>query len=143
MGGGIQSWAAATVRGDQQQQQQQGTPAQAAAARKTAAATDQGYEQMDSLGGEGCRRLNQRRRRRGSAGGDRNSSSSGRGAGAVAARVCTCIVVWLATERASLRYCYEAGLQVKVVIPQVDLQHVVNGGSNKLTEGLLCHSLKV
>lgn len=58
-------------------------------------------------------------------------------------QVCTCIVVWLATERASLRYCYEAGLQVKVVIPQVDLQHVVNGGSNKLTEGLLCHSLKV
>ena len=55
-------------------------------------------------------------------------------------------LVRLAAERASLRHCDEAGLQVEIHISHVALWpngHIVSGGSSELTEGLLIHSRKM
>lgn len=57
----------------------------------------------------------------------------------------TSILIWLATEGASLRHCNEAGLQVEVTVSQVDVWpngHIVSRGSGELTGGLLSHILK-
>ena len=56
--------------------------------------------------------------------------------------MCTGILVRLAAERASLRHRDEAGLQIEVTIPNIDLRpngHVVSGGSSVLTKCLLSH----
>nr|BAC84143.1 hypothetical protein [Oryza sativa Japonica Group]BAD31681.1 hypothetical protein [Oryza sativa Japonica Group] len=55
------------------------------------------------------------------------------------------ILIRLATERASLRHRDEAGLQVEIHVPYVDLRpngHVVSRGSSKLAESLVSHNLE-
>ena len=58
--------------------------------------------------------------------------------------MCIGVLIWLATEWASLHHVNEAGFQLEVLIPNVDVGssgHIVGGVDGELTESLFSHSL--
>ena len=55
------------------------------------------------------------------------------------------VLIWLATEWASLDYVDEARLELKIHIPNIDVgsgSHIGSGGDRELAESLFSHSLK-
>ena len=60
-------------------------------------------------------------------------------------QMCIGILIWLATEGASLHHVDEAEFQLEVHSPNIDAgssSHIVSGGDGELTESLFSHSLK-
>ena len=52
------------------------------------------------------------------------------------------VLIWLATEWASLHHVNEAGLQLKIHIPNINVGsscHIGSGGDGKVVEDLLSH----
>ena len=52
------------------------------------------------------------------------------------------VLIWLATERASLHHVDEAGLELEFHIPNIDVgsgSHIGGGGDGEVTESLLSH----
>ena len=60
-------------------------------------------------------------------------------------QMCVDVLIWLATERSNLHHVDDAGLELKIHIPNIDAgssSHIGDGGDGKLTKSLLIHSFK-